>query len=97
MAKWLSSCTPLQWPRVLPVRILGMDMAPLIRHAEVASHMPQLEGPTTRIYNYILGGLGEKKQEKKKRRLATDVSSIFKKKIENITKRRELRTNTSIL
>ena len=27
--------------------------------------MPQLEGPTTRVYNYILGGLGEKKQKKK--------------------------------
>ena len=34
----------------------------------------QLEGPTTRIYNYALGGFGEKKK-KKKRRLATDVSS----------------------
>ena len=36
--------------------------------------MPQLEGPTTKIYNYVLGGFGEKKK-KKKRRLATDVSS----------------------
>ena len=36
--------------------------------------MPQLEGPTTRIYNYILGGFEEKKK-KKKRRLATGVSS----------------------
>ena len=36
--------------------------------------MPQLEGPTTKIYNYVLGGFGEKKQ-KKKRRLATVVSS----------------------
>ena len=27
--------------------------------------MPQLEGPTTKkIYNYILGGFGEKKQKK---------------------------------
>ena len=32
-------------------------------HAEVASHMPQLEGPTTKIYNYILGRFGEKKQK----------------------------------
>ena len=38
--------------------------------------MPQLEGPTTKIYNYVLGGFGEKKKEKKKnRRLATVVSS----------------------
>ena len=31
MAKWLSSRTPLWQPRVSPVRILGMDMAPLVR------------------------------------------------------------------
>ena len=30
-------------------------------HTEVASHTPQLEGPTTKIYNYVLGGCGEKK------------------------------------
>ena len=34
-------------------------------HNEAASHMPQLEGPTTKIYNYVLGGFGEKKQKKK--------------------------------
>ena len=28
--------------------------------------MPQLEGLTTKIYNYELGGLGEKKQAAKK-------------------------------
>ena len=43
MAEWLSSCTLLRWPRVLPIRILGMDLAPLIKHTEAASHMPQLE------------------------------------------------------
>ena len=26
--------------------------------------MPQLEGPTIKIYNYILGGFGEKKRKK---------------------------------
>ena len=37
-------------------------------HVEVASHMPQLEGLTTKkICNYVLGGLGEKKQGKKKK------------------------------
>ena len=37
--------------------------------------MPQLEGPTTKIYNYVLGGSGEKeKKAEKKRRLATVVS-----------------------
>ena len=62
-------------PRVLPVQILGADMAPFIMGAEAASHMPQLEGPTTKTYNYVLGGFGEKKQKKKSRKLATVVSS----------------------
>ena len=31
MAEWLSSHAPLWQPRVLPVQILGVDMAPLIR------------------------------------------------------------------
>src|SRR3712207_8378015 len=39
-------------------------------HVEAASHMPQLEGPTTKIHNYVLGGFGEKETGKKKR-LAT--------------------------
>ena len=43
-------------------------------HAEVASHMPQLEGPTTK-YTTIPGGFGEKKEKNK----------IFKKK-KNLTK-----------
>ena len=55
-------------------------------HAEAVSHMPQVEGPTTKIYNYVLGGFGEKKQGKK-RRLETVVSSSAnlkkKKKKEN--------------
>ena len=29
--------------------------------------MPQLEGPTAEIYNNVLGGFGEKRQEKKKK------------------------------
>ena len=38
--------------------------------------MPQLEGPSTRMYNYVMGGFGEKKKI-----LATDVGSgpILKK------------------
>ena len=39
MAEWLSSGALLWRPRV---RILGVG------HAEAASHMPQLEGPTTK-------------------------------------------------
>ena len=43
--------------------------------------MPQPEGLTTRIYNYVLGDFREKKKAKKPQRLATDVSSgpILKK------------------
>ena len=38
--------------------------------------MPQLEGPTTRTYSYVLGRFEEKIAiKKKKRRLATVVSS----------------------
>src|SRR3712207_7195740 len=37
-------------------------------HTEGASHMPQLEGHTTRIYNYVLGGFGEKKRGKKRKK-----------------------------
>ena len=29
--------------------------------------MPQLEGPTTKIYNYVLGGFGEEKAGKKQK------------------------------
>ena len=29
--------------------------------------MPQLEGPATKIHNYVLGGLGEKKQRGKRK------------------------------
>ena len=65
MAEWLSLHAPLQRPRVLPVWILGADMARLIGHAEVASHTAQPEALTTRIYNSVLGGFGEKKKKKK--------------------------------
>ena len=32
-------------------------------HAEVASQVAQPEGPTTRIYNYVVGSFGEKKKK----------------------------------
>ena len=40
-----------------------------------ASHMPQLEGPTTRIYNCVLGSFGEKKKKKKKKKRLATVAS----------------------
>ena len=54
-------------------------------HAEAASHMPQLEGPTIKIYTYVLEGFGEKKQGKKKdwQQLLAQVP-IFKKKLSHI-------------
>ena len=42
--------------------------------------MSQLEGPTTRIYNYVLGGFGEKKGKKKDWPQMLAPVSIFKKK-----------------
>ena len=41
---------------------------------EAASHVPQLEGPATKIYNYVWGRFAEIKQKKKKR-LETVLSS----------------------
>ena len=41
--------------------------------------MPQPKGPTTKIYNYVLGGFGEKKQKKDWQQLLAQVP-IFKKK-----------------
>ena len=37
------------------------------------SYIAEPEEPTTIVYNYVLGGFGEKK--KKENKLATDVSS----------------------
>ena len=69
-------------------------------HVEAVSHIPQLEGPTTRISKYVLGGFGEKKQEKKGR-LATVVSSganLYKKEKRkvNLLKRCELHHNSLV-
>ena len=56
----------------------GRDTAPLIR---AASHIAQPEALTTKIYNYILGGFGERKKEKKEdwQQMLAQVP-IFKKK-----------------
>ena len=78
MAEWLGSPALLRRARVLLVPILSGDVAPLISHVEVASHMPQLEGPTTRICNYVLGGFGEKKQGKKRRLAQVPIFFFFK-------------------
>ena len=93
VAEWLNSCALLWQPRVSLVQILGMDMARLIRPRWGASHIPQLEGPTTKISNYVLGDLGRKSRKKKKQKeigkLLAQVP-IFKKTItiDGINRRR---------
>ena len=63
MAEWLSLRVLLRRPRV---RILGAVVAPLSGSNEAASHIPQLEGPETEIYNYVRGrGWGDKVEKKK--------------------------------
>ena len=53
-------------------------------HAEAASHIAELERSTTRVYNYILGGFGEKKKRKKEedwqQMLAVNSKANLKKK-----------------
>ena len=59
--------------------MLGTDLALLIK----PSHIAEPEGPTTRIYNYVLGGFGERKKKKKEdwQRVLAQVP-VFKKKKE---------------
>ena len=67
MAEWLSSGTPFQWPRFLGFRSWAWTQHCSSSYAEVASHLAEPEGPTTRIYNYVLGGFEEKKKKRKKK------------------------------
>ena len=61
--------------------------------------MPQLEGPTTKIYNYVLEGLGQKKAGGKKREKKKDWQQllaqvpIFKKNF--FKKRTKMRDTTT--
>ena len=52
-------------------------------HAEAEYHMPQPEGPTARLYNYVLGHFEEKQKKKEKKedwqQMLVQVP-IFKKK-----------------
>ena len=68
VAEWLSLCSLLWRPRVSPVQILGADLHCSSSHTEVSSHIAEPEGPTTRIYNYVLGGFEDKKKKKKKKK-----------------------------
>ena len=66
VAKWLSLCIPLSSPGFRRFGSWVRTWHCSLGHAEAALHMPQLEGPTTKIYNYVLKGFGEKKQGEKK-------------------------------
>ena len=67
--------TPLRWPRFHRSGCWAQPSTTASGHAETGSHTADPEGPTTGIYNYVLGGFGEKKKKKTKKRLAADVSS----------------------
>ena len=64
---------PSGWVRVLcfsGLRLRGFGFWAQIwhcssGHAGVVSHMPQLEGPTTKMYNHVLGSFGKKKEKSK--------------------------------
>ena len=70
VAKWLSSRAPLRQSRVSWFGSWAWTWHHSSGLAEAATHVPQLEGYTTKICNYALGGFGEKKK-----RLSTVVSS----------------------
>ena len=66
VAQQLNSHAPLWWPRFHQFGFWAQSWHHSSGHAEAASHIAQPEGPTTRIYNYVLGGFGEKKKGKEK-------------------------------
>ena len=65
MAEWFKLMAPLWKPRVLPVQILGVDKAPLIRPCQGGIPHATLEGPTTKNIQLCTGGFGEKKKKMK--------------------------------
>ena len=76
MAEWLSSRAPLPWPRVSRLGSWVQTWHCSSGHIEAASHMPHLEGATTKNTQLCTGGLwGKEERGKKTKRLATDVSS----------------------
>ena len=75
VALWLSSRAPLWW-----LGFASLDPGCGLTHhssshAVAASHIEELEGITTRIYNYVLGLWGGKKKEDWQQMLAQGQSS----------------------
>ena len=64
MAQWLNSFTPLGGPGFHQFGSQAWMRHCSSGHTEAASHIPQPETLTTRIYNYVLGSFGEKKKKK---------------------------------
>ena len=60
--------------------------------------MPQLEGPTTKIYNYVPGGFGEKKEKSKILKMYI-YSSYLKQNVRILTKAIEnhVKTNETLV
>ena len=83
MTEWLSSRTLLRWPRVLWFGSWAQIWHCSPGHAEVASCVAQPEVLTTRIYNYVLGGFGEKMKKKKDWQQTLGQVPIFKKERDN--------------
>ena len=77
MAEWLSSRAPLQAAQCFVGSNLGRGHGTAhLDHAEAASHMPQLEGSTTKNIKLRTGGLwGEKGKNKiyKKKNKVMDI------------------------
>ena len=64
MAKWLSLRALLRQPGARWFGSWARTYAASSSRAVAASHMEELEWPTSRIYNYVLRLWGEKKKEK---------------------------------
>ena len=60
-------------------------------HAGEVPHTEEPEGPTPRIYKYVLGGFGEKKEK----RLTTDLSSGANLKKKNTKKENMMHSKIS--
>ena len=85
MAEWLSPRPWLRWPRFHQFGSWALTWHGSLSYAEAASHIAQPEALTTRIYNCVLGAMGRRRKGKrKKKRLATDISSG-----ENLKKKKE--------
>ena len=78
-AEWLSSHALLQGPGFRRFWSWVRTWHYSSGHAEAASHMPQPEALTTRVYNYVLGGFEEEQEEEDWQQMLAQVP-IFKKK-----------------